>query len=197
MDGLNRQPFNLGVFTANWLDAVVPRLGDQMSALQSGGIQFNMLAVVKDPIVESREQLAANVKLIQAIETRLDSITTDWKVFTSEIEDDEYITSASEGVGLTLSMIDQAHVSDADGKKLRVDDDINTLIEWRERTINDQAPLRANIRDELQIRLEDEAKAQDRRNDYGPVIQAWLNELAENEVLRDLADQVMEPVKKK
>lgn len=189
MDGLDRQPCNLGESsTDNWIDTIASVLAIRMSTLMTGDIEFNMLALVKDPVVELHEKLATNVKLIRAVETKLNFLNEDWKMFAAGSDDyNDYVTSTSEELGLTQAMLDQTRLTDRDEKKLSIDNDTNTLIEWRERIIKEQGPLRANIREEMQSLLEDEAKAKDRRSDYGPVIQTWLNELAANEVLREMA----------
>lgn len=184
MDGLDEQPHKLGPCTPDdWVDLVAAHL----SARMESGLEYNIVALVRDPILNYREQLGANIKLLQSIEARLDSVNIDWKTFAAGDDDDTHVTDASEVHEVTAAVIDEATLAASDQKKLYLDDDITTLMEWRERVIKDQAPLRAGIRDELNSRHAHEAIAADRRNDFGPLIQTWLNMLAEREKLRDIS----------
>ena len=188
MDGLDRQPRKLGPCSLdNWLDVIAPVLASRMADLETGQIEFNMLAMVKDPVIERRATLAYNVKLLQAIEDRLTSISANWNALAPTTNDSAHVFFASDALGLTTAMIEESQLSAADEQRL-IDQRITDLLEWRHRTIKDQALLRAGVRDEVQSLYEDESKASDRRNDYGSIIQAWLNMLAENEKLRELAE---------
>lgn len=192
MDGLNSQPQNLGPCGPdNWLDLIAPFLAARMTDYATGGIEFNMLAVVKDPLVEHRQQLAANIKLLRHIETELNSSNPNWKAFAGSPDDEgavEHLVSESDVLGITSTMIDSGEFSATYERKLRVDDDATTLIELRQRVIADQALLRASVRDEQRSFMDDQNEAADRRNDFGPVIQEWLNMLAENGKLRPIVD---------
>jgi len=189
MDGLDRQPRKLGPCGSdNWLDLIAPVLAARMADLETGQIEFNMLAVVRDPVVEHRANLAYNIKLLHAIEDRLTSINANWKALLSASNDGAHVSSASDPLGLTTTMIEESQLSAADEDNLIAKQRITHLLEWRDRTIKDQAPLHAIVRDEVQSLYEDESKASDRRNDYGSIIQAWLNMLAENEKLRGLTE---------
>jgi len=191
MDGLNSRPHNLGPCGPDdWLDSITPFLAARMADYATGGIEFNMLAMVKDSLLEHRQQLAANIKLLHRIETKLNSSEPDWKAFAGSPDDEgvaEHLVSESDVLGVTSTMIDSAELSAAYENNLRVDD-ATALIELRQRLIVDQAPLRASVRDEKQSLLDDQNEAADRRNDFGPVVQEWLNMLAENGKLRTMAE---------
>ena len=192
MDGLDSRPHNFGPCGPdNWLDLITPFLAARMADYATGGIEFNMLAMVKDSLFEYRQQLAANIKMLRRIETKLNSSKPDWKAFVGSSNDEgvaEHLVSESDVFGVTSTMIDSVELSAAHEKLVQVDDDATTLIELRQRVITDQVPLRASIRDEHQSLMDDEHEAADRRNDFGPVVQEWLNMLAENGKLRSIAE---------
>jgi len=192
MDGLDSRPHNFGPCGPdNWLDLITPFLAARMADYATGGIEFNMLAMVKDPLLERRRQLAANIKLLHRIETKLNSSRPDWKAFAGSSNDEgpaEHLVSESDVLGVTSNMIDSVELSAGHEKLLQVDDDATTLIELRQRVITNQAPLRASVRDEQQSLIDDQHEAADRRNDFGPVVQEWLNMLAENGKLRAITE---------
>lgn len=191
MDGLDSRPHNLGPCGQDdWLDLITPFLAARMADYATGGIEFNMLAMVKDSLLEHRQQLAANIKLLHRIETKLNSSQPDWKSFAESSDDEgttEHLLAESDVLGVTSTMIDSAELSMVHEKQLRVDD-ATALIELRQRVIIDQARLRSSVRDEQQALMDDQNEAADRRNDFGPVVQEWLNMLAENGKLRTIAE---------
>jgi ubiquitin carboxyl-terminal hydrolase L5 len=191
MDGLDSRPHNLGPCGPNeWLDLITPFLAARMADYATGGIEFNMLAMVKDSLLEHRQRLAINIKLLNRIETTLNSSHPDWISFTGSSENEgatEHLITESDVLGVTSAMIDSAELSAAHEKQLQVDD-ATALIELRQQVIVDQVRLRASVRDEQQALMDDQNEAADRRNDFGPVVQEWLNMLAENGKLRTIVE---------
>jgi len=55
-----------------------------------------------------------------------------------------------------------------------------------ERLSQNHATLQTTLAVENRFNDMDKEKAQDRRNDYGPLVQTWLKMLAENEQVREL-----------
>ncbi|KKY14768.1 putative ubiquitin carboxyl-terminal hydrolase [Diplodia seriata] len=193
LDGLDRQPQKLekteGV---DWLEVIAPNLEARMAQYEEGQIEFGLLALVRDPLVDHRQRLAENIKLIHACEDRLAKINPDWKAFavTEDGAGDSVITGPSSEHSITIADILQANIPEATEKRINADDDITTMIDLRQRAVTDQAGLRAAIRDEETTAAADRQKAESRRHDYGPAIQTWLRMLAEEGVLKDLIQEV-------
>ncbi|KAB2572856.1 putative ubiquitin carboxyl-terminal hydrolase protein [Lasiodiplodia theobromae] len=193
LDGLDRQPQKLEkVEGVDWLEVIAPNLQARMAQYEEGQIEFGLLALVRDPLIDHRRHLAENIKLIRACEDRLSKINPEWKAFavTEDGSGDSVITGPSSEYSITIADILQAEIPEATEKRINVDDDITTMIDLRQRAVTDQAGLRAAIRDEENIAAADMQKAESRRHDYGPAIQTWLRMLAEEGILKDLIQEV-------
>ncbi|KAF4307917.1 Peptidase C12 ubiquitin carboxyl-terminal hydrolase 1 [Botryosphaeria dothidea] len=192
LDGLDRQPQKLEKFgEGDWLEVVAPNLQARMAQYEEGQIEFGLLALVRDPLIEHRQYLAQNIKLIRTCEDRLSKINPEWKSFavTEDGAGDSVLSGPSSEHSITIADILQAKIPEATEKRISVDDDIMTLIDLRQKTITEQAGLRAAIRDEENAAAGDKEKAESRRHDYGPAIQTWLRLLAEEGVLKDLIQE--------
>lgn len=193
LDGLDRQPQKLEMIgDGDWLEVVAPNLQARMAQYEEGQIEFGLLALARDPLVEQRQRLAENIKLIRTCEDRLSSITPEWKSFavTEDGAGDSVLSGASSEHSITIADILQAKIPEATEKRINGDDDIMTLMDLRQKAITEQAGLRAAIRDEENAAAIDREKAEARRHDYGPAIQTWLRMLAEEGVLKDLIQEL-------
>jgi len=214
LDGLDRQPQKIGKYPKiresrgeidevylgdcvqeNWLNIVAPLLTARMIGCAEDQIEFSLMSLVRDPIIGYREDLAVNIKTLQALEARLDTIKPEWKSFTADRTDAESgsdvypLVELSGRFGITSEAIQKAVIPPSIKRKMAVDDDVTTLIELRQKIISDQAGLRSHIEGEEQATSMDEQKAAERRHDYGPLIRTWLSMLAKNGVLKELVDQ--------
>ena len=61
-----------------WVDAALPHIMGRMDSLQGMSIEFNLMAVHHDSILEDRRDLAQNVKTLNEIHSKLDAIVEDW-----------------------------------------------------------------------------------------------------------------------
>lgn len=192
LDGLDRQPQKLEkIGDADWLEVVAPNLEARMAQYEEGQIEFGLLSLVRDPLIDHRQQMAENIKLIQCCEDRLAQLNPGWKDFAA-VEDGagSVLTGPSSDFSVTIADILQAPIPPAKERRIRADDDITTLLDLRQKAVSDQAGLRAAIRDEEISTAADKDKAESRRHDYGPAIQTWLRMLAEAGVLKELIQEV-------
>jgi ubiquitin carboxyl-terminal hydrolase L5 len=190
LDGLDKEPQNLGECDHDtWLNVIAPLLQERMAEFSSSGVNFNMMALVKDPLIEQRHDLSANIKLIQAIEQRLNSLKPEWRSF-DDADVENAITSPDSTYGITGHTLDSTPVLPSAAAKVELDTSPTTLLEFRKRTLGQQTSLRAAIRAEMEGNAVDEKKAEDERKDYGPFVQAWLKELADCGELREIAEKV-------
>lgn len=214
LDGLDRQPQRIGNPCVpqnqtnsadrrcsdicegdNWLDVVSPLLTARMIDCAEDQIQFSLMSLVRDPIISYREDLAANIKTLQALEARLDSLKPDWKSFTADSmevgngPDVSSSTQLSEKTGVTAEAIQAAIIPSSIEREMTVVDDVTALIDLRQRVISDQVKICSSIEEEEQLARLDEQKAAERRHDHGPLIRAWLGMLAENGILKELVEE--------
>ena len=199
LDGLDRQPQRLGAIPddANWLDVVTPVVQDRIATYAAGQIHFGLLGVVRDPMAEHLGMLGSNVKALRAVERRLDEVKADWRDdstngangVAAEAESD-VIRGPDEKLGLTQEAIEKAERPNLLEHRLGTSCMV-ALTKLREELVSKQPMLRGQVREEQQSQDDDERRAREARFDYGPLIRAWLEMLAEKEgLMQDLIKDV-------
>jgi ubiquitin carboxyl-terminal hydrolase L5 len=192
LDGLDAYPQRFGsVGSTNWLDEVAPVLSARMADYAESGIQFSLLALVKDPVGEKKAALLRNVSLLVAAEDKLQTLDASWRSFTETSSASiASIASISASFGISEDDLARHHLSDADTARLAKFDDLTSLLDFRRKLADEQGPLRGEVMDCVRSAQDDEAKAVDRQNDYVPFLQAWMGMLAENGELKSLVESV-------
>ncbi|MCJ1390841.1 hypothetical protein MMC18_003702 [Xylographa bjoerkii] len=196
LDGLERQPHSLGeVDNDDWLSLVKPDLEARMAEYEDGQIEFAILGLVKDPLINLVHELASNVKGIQALETHLDEANPNWRSFTActSIETEGVPENTLFGPDLHFQ-IDEATIESAvllpevqhklsSGSTSDAD-----IIGIRKKLAFEQTNLRVAIKEEQASDHHDEDRAAARRHDYGPAVKTWIEFLARKGILGDLLD---------
>lgn len=200
LDGLERQPMCLGkrqVRSRNshgadeihagsargdWLSQAKPDIEARMAQYEEGQIEFAILSLVRDPLLEMVPALAENVKGINALSNWLDIFKPGWKDFIDSSTDgeiagsDSVITNHDLAYSLTQEMLDQAEPSQA-VRDLCHGDVASDILGHREHLITVQAGLRTSIREEVQSNQSDEERAAARTCDYGARMQNFVREM--------------------
>ncbi|KAF2086290.1 ubiquitin carboxyl-terminal hydrolase [Saccharata proteae CBS 121410] len=197
LDGLDRQPQKLGhnrkesVGDGDWLEAISSNLAARMAQYEEQQVEFGLLSLTKDPIIDARRELAGNIRIIQAIEERLQSVNHDWRSFnpTPDGTEDDVLNGPTSGLHITAESIMNSQNPELITRKLGSEDDAETLFDLRQKYVTEQASLIAAILDEDASACADEVKAESCRHDYGPLIRTWLGMLAENDVLKELVEE--------
>ncbi|KAJ9647105.1 hypothetical protein H2199_002091 [Coniosporium tulheliwenetii] len=206
LDGLDRQPTQFGDIEpeADWLTTVADVLSSRMAQYEANDISFNLMALVKDPLIALRKDLAENVKCLNTVEGRLDEVEGDWKGFLPADQGGNVLTTMSVELGISVQDIEDAVLPPSVAEKLvkreqpeEEDYTLQDLLHLRGQLVAAQAPLRAGIRDELESAESDKKKATTRRHDYGPFIEEWLDMLQENGELDALVEKQLPPKKGK
>jgi len=186
LDGLDRFPQDLGSYSAgdggDWKLVALPEIRARMKQYEGTTIQFNLMAILHDPLDTDRKTLLDNVKSIRAIDKKLDGIMEDWKAMEGAETKKDVITDSALELGITEADVEAAELRPSMRDKVE-EDDLLKLIELRQSIIKQQAPLRATVRDALQTAGQDDEKARHRRHDYGTFVRSWLGALVEQEVL--------------
>jgi len=191
MDGLDGFPQSLGrceTGEENWLHEIEPILSARMLVYGEDGVQYSMLAVVRNDQTTLKTDIVGNVQLLRAVEDKLQTLNSEWKSFA------EY----PEGV-ITLPTSEYAFLEhhlpielDENIKvRLQKFDDLTSLLELHRKTAQQQASLKEqlqNINKSDDSALSEEIRALDRQNDYVPFIQKWMFMLANNQELRELVE---------
>lgn len=187
LDGLDVNPQKLGPCGPdNWMERIAPVLRKRME----NHLEFSLLALVKDPYATAVHRLAYNIKFHAAIEARLGVVTEDWRAFADELKD-EFIAGLDEIYRITDSILERTEITDTDKARLERYDEADGLLQLRRKNAQEQERLRVTLVAEKPSVEQDEEKAKDRRNDYGPLIQRWLMMLADNGKLRELHEPLV------
>lgn len=190
LDGMDKFPQLIGpvIEGESWLSIAQPVLQSRMADYTANTIEFNIMAVVHDPMVEYIRTLAANVKALRAVEDKLTGVVEDWK----EMLDDERsgaLFGHDHDLGLHNIDIEQAETTDTDAKALEQAEDLSQLLELRKEIVLQQSGLRRACVDEMESVKSDAEKARSRRHDYSTFTREWLGALAEQEVLGALLEE--------
>lgn len=144
-----------------------------MAEYEEGQIEFAILSLVKDPLLELVPALAENVKGLQALASHLKSISTDTKNCASSGDQQgcvvtHTLTGPDLNIGLTSDVIEQAKVASSIESALH-SHEVSDVIASQEELCIAQARLWASVRDECEAQRLDVEKANARRHDYGPL----------------------------
>ena len=147
-----------------------------MAQSEEGQIEFAILGLVRDPLLELVPQLAENIKSIIALTKRLEDTKTEWQQFQiASINGgpSEPLTAPDPIYGITKWDIDLAHLDDVT-LALCDSDDVESIVSQRQRLVTAQASLRLSIREEQQSNQSDQDRADARSCDYGARLQHFV-----------------------
>lgn len=184
LDGMDKFPQDIGpiIQGESWLSIAQPVLQGRMAQYTAGSIEFNIMAVVHDPMVAAVEALAANVKALLAVEKKLTSVVEDWREMLDDERSAPLLGQAPE-LGLQNVDIERAEISQMDADALKKAEDLTDLLELRKEIALQQNGLCCACSDELENVKSDAEKARDRRHDYSTFAKEWLGALAEEGML--------------
>lgn len=208
-DGLERQPQGLGrplarrvsnfllIFIEgqcsvdNWLDLVKPDILSRMAEYEEDQIEFSILGLVRDPILDFRKELALNVKSLGKINELLggiENVGSDTSVDTDALE--HVILGPDDSLGLTQDDIDRATIPENEWEGYQACT-LNELPAHRQKLVTCQRKIRESIAEELQFHRADDDYAAGRRHDYGPAVQLWVRMLARKNIIEDLIGDLL------
>lgn len=170
------------------MDLARPLIEERMQQYEGNQIQFNLLALCNSPLVSIPTDLAVNVKTLTAVESHLTRLQSGWNQFIGESESEGIIYGPNSIYRLTQELLDSAQlpkeIMNTLGKPIIT---AENLFQLRQDLVSAQAALRAGMVDEQSDIDQDNERALSRRNDYTPMIHAWLRFLASNATLKGLA----------
>jgi ubiquitin carboxyl-terminal hydrolase L5 len=184
LDGMDKFPQDIGpiIQGESWLSIAQPVLQGRMAQYTAGSIEFNIMAVVHDPMVASVEALAANIKALLAVEEKLTSVVEDWREMLDEERSAPLLGQAPD-LGLQNVDIERAEISQMDADALNKAEDLTDLLELRKEMVLQQHSLCSACSEEVENVKSDAEKARDRRHDYSTFAKEWLGALAEEGML--------------
>jgi ubiquitin carboxyl-terminal hydrolase L5 len=185
LDGMDCQPTKIGPYAAAdpdaWLQVASTRIMTLMAA--AGDQDYSVLSVVQSPVVALRSDLCTSFATVKHIESRLDGMNPDWRSFLFSDGADplpEPVTPTWLGsLGVSQEQLASAEVPSDEKEEIDASG-MEDLLERRAELVKEQASLQDGIMAEMDVEATEDAKAKARQWDYGPVIQKWLEMLAEN-----------------
>ncbi|OAX80376.1 hypothetical protein ACJ72_05296 [Emergomyces africanus] len=193
-DGLERQPQNLGDCSGDkWLDQAKPEIISRMAEYEDGQIEFSILGLVKDPLIDLKAQLATNIKCIVTIDEQLSTLRSsipDLGGITATTNCDSSSTGHDPFVGIEREAMVRADVPEDLRTKYKTAT-VDELTAYREELINSQKDVRILISEEEQSHHADEDYAAARRHDYGPAVHTWVRLLARKKVIEGLVEEIL------
>ena len=147
-----------------------------MAQYEEEHIEFAILSLVKDPLLNFVPALASNVKSILAVTLQLDKIKPDWRHFiltnsNEHFAEDSYLTTPDAAYGLEQQDIDEAPLLTEDITASLTGHNAAELLALHQKLVTEQARLRTDIREEMQATQADEMKATSRSQDQGAKLQ--------------------------
>lgn len=189
LDGMDYHPHDLGSFglggngadggTGNWLDVAAPTILGRMLQFEGEDIEYNLMAVVHDTILDDRRELLGNVKTIQVVDKKLDTLFEDWRALDGAETKKDALTGASPDFDIMWADIDATELPASVKEVIDKSEDFMELIKYRQSIISKQTRMRDNVRAARNDQSADQEKARHRRHDYGSFVRRWMSALAE------------------
>lgn len=183
LDGMDRQPISMCEFDEDegeiWFDTVSERINTLIGA---GDNDYGIYAITQSPLVQLRNRLCEADNTVKRVDTRLAALNSDWKDFL-DVDDREppspsFIASISDELRATNPIPSSI--------KATIDkEDISQLLTRHRKLIAEMRRLVLEYMENKQAVQEQDERAEARRWDYGPAIQAWVGMLAENGFLEE------------
>ncbi|KAL2841233.1 ubiquitin carboxyl-terminal hydrolase [Aspergillus pseudoustus] len=187
-DGLERQPQALGKFEpdSDWLTLVKPNIEARMAEYAEGQIEFSVLSLVRDPLLDLVEELTMNIKHLEAIRKAIISHEqAETGVDPRDTLSDNTLLGPDPSYGVTQNVLDQTNLPAGEAKEY-LQCTMEELVQQRTERSSAQLELRRTVREEQQTQQKDDDYATGRRYDYEPAIRTWLRFLARKRVIEDL-----------
>lgn len=174
------------------MDLARPLIEERMQLqYECNQIQFNLLALCKSPLVSIPAELATNINTLTAIENQLSRLHSGWEQFIGDSETDSVLRGPNVVYRLTQELLESAPpLKSIMDKIIESTATAENLFEIRQELIAAQSALRVAMVDEMAAIEQDNERALTRRHDYTPMIHTWLRFLADNGVLKGLAEGV-------
>lgn len=153
-----------------------------MAQYEEGQIEFAILSLVRDPLLNHVSSLAQNMKSIAALSAQLDRVKPDWQDSTAgptngHVREPEGLLSCPDlAYHLTQEEINQAKLPEK-VVDLCLNNVASVIIEHRQELLTNQAELRMSIKEEMQSNISDEERAAARSCDYGASMQGFVRKL--------------------
>jgi ubiquitin carboxyl-terminal hydrolase L5 len=171
---------------------VKPELLARMTECAEDRIEFSVLSLVRDPVVDFVKELAMNVKCLQTIDTRSREEESARADKPESIESANGANEANDcllGPDLAVALTQQ-DIEEAEIPLTKVEEyqssSLKRLKSLRNELVVSQTAIKKSIHEELQSRRADDDHAAGRRYDYNAAINYWARSLVKKGLIQDL-----------
>lgn len=174
-----------------WLKIAQSELLTQMMQYLEGQIEFSLMAVIDDPNTVGTKSLAENVKAMQELDGKLDTLSSNWREnFVPILPDDneDTVHDLSGKYCVTEDDVKRAVLPASFMEELE-EKSLEELVQLRRELFMTQGSLTVGIRSQDRQDQGDAAKTLHRRYDYGSFVDGWFSALAEEDALRPLLEK--------
>ncbi|KAL9123216.1 MAG: hypothetical protein Q9187_000233 [Circinaria calcarea] len=216
LDGLERQPQSIGkdptdvalsepglidamdagvIQDDDWLGQVKPDIEARMGGYEDGQIEFAVLSLVKDPLLDLVRRLAVNVKGRQAVSAHLNQVHPDWQDFTTRSRDtngstfEDAISGPNEAYNLIPKAVETAVIPEAVQHMILDGSTAADLLACHQGLVTAEAGLWQLVKNEVESNRRDEERAASRRHDHSPLIQSWIRTHARRGVIKTIIER--------
>ena len=175
------------------MDLAKPEIFSRMAAYEEDQIEFSILGLVKDPLVDLTSHLARNVKYLSAIDEQLSAlgllVAHRSAPRSNASAYDTTIYGPDLALDLTQKQIDLVDIPE-DIIAMCKDGTSDELRRYQQELIGKQQEIQESIKEEQQARRADEDHAASRRHDYGPAVHTWVRLLARKKMVEELLGEM-------
>ncbi|OIW26380.1 cysteine proteinase [Coniochaeta ligniaria NRRL 30616] len=196
LDGLEKAPACIGKVDADsdWTAIARPFIESRMLQYESEQLSFNLLALCRSPLHQLREELVASITELAQIDHathKIDpSLGRSFPEGSISSRDDD-LCFADFGLPDTLPIdLDAKHTLETQPLEAGGATLMQKLEARREELETEQARLKAEYRAEAAMVEDDARRANGRKKDYTPFIHRWVQRLAEQGALQQIAEEV-------
>ena len=174
-----------GPCLGDWLTQAKPDIQAQMAQYAEENIQFAVLSLARDPLLNLRHALALNIKSILALNVELDKIAPNWGENEAQSDGESpYGNHILKAYGLQQKDIDNLSLSDSEAASTISDGKIPEMTSLCHKLIADQERLRLAIIDEMCLVRQDDLRVTARCSDLGAKIQRFSRLVKRKEQLQ-------------
>jgi ubiquitin carboxyl-terminal hydrolase L5 len=186
LDGMNIFPTRMGSYDEaggeSWTDAASDRIQALMTA--GGDAEYSVFAIAQSPLIELHKDIVETDNTIKAVGHRLDSLSADWHAFVpgEDIEppSPSWLGSFTDEQRATFPVPDEVQENIEE-------EELAELLARRAELVSEIRRLAVAWQQEETAEEEEVEAAEKRRFDFQPFIKRWLEMLAENGQLEELA----------
>ena len=170
-----------------------PEILSRMADYEDDQIEFSILSLGKDPIIDLIADLAQNVKSLQTLKEWLDASTSPSEeangIDSKASPLDGTIYGPDGSFDLKQDDIDKAEIP-SDKMAGYTTCSVDQLLSYQDELSTAQETLRREVKQEKQLHDDDETKAMARKHDYASAVHRWISMLARKGKIEELINAI-------